>query len=112
MDIMKISEQSPATIAKDLGNRLKLARLNCNLTQSELAQAMGVTRKTILNAEKGKASLEIFVAILQAMDLLNQLDQFLAKPNTSPIQLVKLQGKQRQRATGQKKNRQNETPQW
>ncbi len=109
---MKMFEQSPAAIAEDLGNRLKLARLNCNLTQSELAQIIGVTRKTVLNAEKGKASLDIFVAILQAMDLLNQLDQFLARPNISPIQLVKLQGKQRQRATGNKKNRQNEATQW
>lgn len=94
--------KSAAAISEALGERLKLARLNLNLTQSEVADKAGVARKTVMNAEKGKAQLEIFVAIMMAMDLTGQLDLFLPKPEISPLQLMKLQGKKRQRASGRR----------
>lgn len=101
---MSISMSSAAAMAAELGERLKQARLNRDLTQTELAAAVGVTRKTMINAEKGKATLEIFVAMLQALELTQQLELFLPRQQISPLQLAKLQGKQRQRAsrTGKK----------
>lgn len=93
--------QTAAAIAEELGERLKQARLNRDLTQSEVAHLTGVTRKTVLNAEKGKAQLETFIAILIALGLTAQLDLFLPKQALSPVQLAKLQGKKRQRASGQ-----------
>lgn len=116
---MDTSRQSPAVIAEELGQRLKQARLNRDLTQLEVAERAGVSRKTVLNAEKGKTQLEALVAILQALDLTAQLDQFLPPQPPSPLQLAKLQGKQRQRASGQRagegkpdKDDQEETPEW
>ncbi|QKX17178.1 helix-turn-helix transcriptional regulator [Microbulbifer sp. YPW1] len=99
---MDQSQKSPAAIAEALGQRLKQARLNRDLTQIEVAERAGVSRKAVLNAEKGKAQLEVLVAILQALDLTAQLDSFLPPQPPSPIQLAKLQGKQRQRASGQR----------
>lgn len=105
--------KSAEAIAEVLGERLKQARLNLNLTQSEVADKAGVARKTVMNAEKGKAQLEIFVAIMMAMDLAEQLDLFLPKPDISPLQLIKLQGKKRQRASGQRSvAHQEDDPQW
>ncbi|CAG8998780.1 MAG: hypothetical protein CENE_00740 [Candidatus Celerinatantimonas neptuna] len=105
--------KSAEAIAEVLGERLKQARLNLNLTQSEVADKAGVARKTVMNAEKGKAQLEIFVAIMMAMDLTEQLDLFLPKPDISPLQLIKLQGKKRQRASRQRSvaNKEDD-PQW
>ncbi|WP_225815273.1 helix-turn-helix transcriptional regulator [Photorhabdus antumapuensis] len=97
-------ERTVSAIAEELGERLKQARLNNDLTQAEVAELSGVTRKTVLNAEKGKVQLEIFVAIMAALNLTEQLDLFLPKQNISPIQLAKLQGKKRQRASGLRKN--------
>ncbi len=37
-----------------MGNNVKLARVECNLTQQQLADAIGVTRQTIHLIEKGK----------------------------------------------------------
>ncbi|WP_226666796.1 helix-turn-helix domain-containing protein [Microbulbifer aggregans] len=99
---MDYTSKSPASIAETLGQRLKQARLNLDLTQLEVAERAGVSRKAVLNAEKGQAQLEALVAILQALDLTTQLDNFLPPQPPSPIQLAKLQGKQRQRASGQR----------
>ncbi|WP_295803399.1 helix-turn-helix transcriptional regulator [uncultured Microbulbifer sp.] len=99
---MDYTNKSPAAIAEALGQRLKQARLNRDLTQLEVAERTGVSRKAVLNAEKGKVQLEVLVAILQALELTAQLDSFLPPQPPSPIQLAKLQGKQRQRASGQR----------
>lgn len=84
-----------------LGERLKQARLNKNITQEDLAQNLGVSRRTIINAEKGQVTLENLVKILQLLGLTSQLDNFLPPQPISPVQLLKLQGSKRQRATGQ-----------
>lgn len=98
-DIMKIENMSPLAIAEELGSRLKQARLRADLTQSEVASRSGLSRKTILNAEKGKVQLENLIAILAAMDMMEQLDMFLPVQEISPIQMAKLKGQQRQRAS-------------
>jgi putative transcriptional regulator len=92
-------EMSPSSIAEELGGRLKQARLNHDLTQSEVASLAGISRKTVLNAEKGLAQLETFVAIMIALGLTAQLGLFLPKQIISPLQLAKLQGKKRERAS-------------
>ncbi|MDZ7871054.1 MAG: helix-turn-helix domain-containing protein [Rheinheimera sp.] len=109
---MDVSENSAAAMAAELGERLKQARLNRDLTQTELAAAVGVTRKTIINAEKGKATLEIFVAMLLALQLTQQLELFLPRQQISPLQLAKLQGKQRQRASRTARKPAEEPAEW
>ncbi len=95
-----MSEKSAAALAIEIGERLKQARLNSNLTQSAIAKQVGLNRKTIINAEKGKATLEVFISIMSALDLTDHLERFLPKQEISPIQLSKLHGKTRQRASG------------
>jgi putative transcriptional regulator len=112
---MDLKNMSPRAIAEELGTRLKQARLRTNLTQSEVASRSGLSRKTVLNAEKGKVQLENLVAILVAMDLVEQLTMFLPDQGISPIQMAKLQGQQRQRASGstKRKTQSNEDePSW
>jgi len=104
-------DSSASALAEQLGQRLKQARLNNDRTQLEVAEHIGVTRKTIVNAEKGKAQLEVFVAIMTALGLTSQLDLFLPEQPISPIQLAKLQGKKRQRATTPKKPAKKPQPQ-
>ena len=109
---MNASEKTAAAIAQELGERLKQARLNEDLTQAEVAEHAGVTRKTIINAEKGKVQLEVFVAIMAALNLTEQLDIFLPVQKISPIQLARLQGKKRQRASGQRKSHEEDNLEW
>lgn len=111
-DTMGISEKSASAIAAELGERLKQARLNHDLTQAEVAELAGISRKTVLNAEKGNVQLTILIAIMAALNLLEQLDLFLPKQDISPIQLAKLQGKKRQRASGHRKNNIEDLAEW
>lgn len=99
-------------LAEEIGDRLKQARLNRDLTQSEVAELAGIARKTVLNAEKGKVQLDIMIAILMTLDLAQQMDLFLPEQEISPLQLAKLQGKKRQRASGQRSKKDQETPEW
>lgn len=91
---------SNAAIQAEIGRRLKLQRLNLNLTQEELATRCGVSRRTIVNAEtSGTCTLQNLVALLRGLNRLEQLDSFLPEPPLSPIELAKLNGKQRKRAS-------------
>lgn len=96
--------KSSHAIASELGERLKRARLNSNVTQQELADRLGLSRKTILNAEKGQSTLVVFIAIMVELEIDNQLDLFLPHQLLSPKQLYLLQGKVRQRASGNSSN--------
>ena len=100
---MKLENMSAVAVAEELGNRLKQARLNADLTQAEVASRAGLNRRTILNAEKGKVRLENLVAILVSMDMAGQLNMLLPVQEISPIQLAKLKGQERQRASKSKK---------
>ncbi len=109
---MKINSKSPSVITEQLGLRLRQARLNTDKTQAEVAELAGLSRKAVLNAEKGQAQLETFVAIMVALNLQDHLDTFLPEPPPSPMQLAKLQGKKRQRASGQRKQHREDDPTW
>ena len=91
-------------LQQDLGARLQAHRLNQNLSQAELAATTGLARKTITNLETGHGgTLLTLIAVLRGLGLLAQLEAFIPAPGPSPIQLVKLAGKQRRRATGRRK---------
>lgn len=96
---MAFDNMSPRAIAEELGDRLRNARLNADLTQAEVASRAGLSRPTLVAAEQGRVQLENLVAILLAMNMVSQLDAFLPVQKTSPLQLAKLRGRERQRAS-------------
>ena len=111
---MVFSDVTPHAIATELGDRIKVARLNADFTQKELAEKSGLSLKAVTNSEKGKSTLESFIAILVALELTEQLNSFIPKQEISPVQLAKLQGKERKRATGTSKTttKRKDTPSW
>lgn len=88
----------------EIGHKLQRERLNQNLSQETLAELAGVSRKTITNLENGAGgTIGTLVAVLRGMNKIAALDAFLPDPGVSPIQLMKLEGKVRQRASGKRK---------
>lgn len=100
---MTFENMSPKAIAEELGHRLRNARLNADLTQAEVATHAGLSRPTVVAAEQGRVRLENLIAILAAMGMVGQLDAFLPVQEVSPLQLAKLRGRERQRASRAKK---------
>lgn len=70
------------------------------MSQAALAREAGVARKTVTNLEAGEGcSMGTLLAVLRALGRLGNLDAFLPDPGISPMQLAKLKGKERQRAS-------------
>jgi len=82
-----------------LGERLAKIRLGRNMTQAQLATEAGTAVRTIRRLEGGQgASLDTLIRVLLAMDLGSHLAAFLPDPSVRPIERVKLEGRERQRA--------------
>lgn len=98
--------QTDETVLRELGRRLRRTRLERNLSQVELARDAGVERKAIQRLEAGDSvRMASFVRVLRALRLLDALDRLIPEPAPSPIELLKLEGRQRQRATGARADR-------
>lgn len=92
-------ENTDIEILQKLGSRLKASRLQRNLSRDELARLAGLNRNTIANAEAGEdPRLSTLVKILRVLGRLETIDAFLPPPGVSPLQLMRTQGKPRQRA--------------
>ena len=83
----------------EIGARLARERLNRNMTQRALGDSAGVGRPTIQRIEAGEpVVLTSIIRVLRALDLLENLNVLVPEPSIAPMDLLKLQGKARQRA--------------
>jgi putative transcriptional regulator len=89
-------------IERELGQRFRALRLQRNVTQQELAEATTLSLNTIKALEAGRGKLATVVAVLRELGALEQLDQFIPATPISPLQLAKLQGRTRERASGKR----------
>lgn len=87
-------------IMKEIGRRFRELRLRKNVTQEELAGRTQTSISRIKSLESGKGKLETMIAVLRELDGLDNLGIFLPDPGISPLQIAKMQGKKRQRASG------------
>ena len=109
---MTIEELTDEAILDVIGKRLRTERLNRNITARDLADRAGISLKTFRNVEAGENhSVATLLRILRALGLLQRVDALLPEPGLSPIELAKLGGKQRKRATGTRHQR-DEAWQW
>ena len=91
-------------IALELGRRLKVQRLNRNYSQQEIGELTGLSVTAVQSAERGESKMLTYIKILRVLGALSSLENFLPVVNVSPLQLAKMEGKRRQRASGKRKN--------
>ena len=107
---MNLNFLSDEEVIQEITQRVKQRRLNLNITQEALSEKAGVHVQTIKNFESGKTTtLLTFIQILRAFGDLNSLDTFLPDPGISPVQLLKLKGKERERASGSSKDKKDQS---
>lgn len=95
---------SDIAIGEAIGQRLQQLRLHRNMSFSELSAETGVSRQTLHSLlNEGRGSLGTVVAVLRALGELERLASLVEEIPLSPIQLLRLQGVPRKRATGTRK---------
>lgn len=69
-----------------------------------MADRAGLGLRTVQRMESGEVATQLsgFIRICRALDILEKLDSLLPENAVSPIDLMKMQGKLRKRASGQK----------
>lgn len=87
MAIRTLTDESVERMTSELGERINRARLEANITQSDLAKRAGLSVNAIKNAEKGSSTLESIVRILMALNMDDQLESFIPERPISPIQV-------------------------
>jgi transcriptional regulator with XRE-family HTH domain len=98
---MKLTnDNSDGAVLKEIGNRIAQYRLNQDKTQAALAQEAGVSSRTMTRVERGHSVQgSSLIRILRALKLLENFDGLVPEPVVSPIQQLRMQGKQRKRAS-------------
>ena len=101
---MKISENlTDGAILAELGERLSRRRLGRGLTQARLADEAGISKRTVERIEAGASTqLSSYIRLLRTLDLIDGIDALVSEAGPSPMELLKLRGKQRERAASEK----------
>ena len=97
---MNFEAMTDEAIATEIGQRIEQIRLERNLTQQQIADAVGMSRVSYRKLEAGEAKFVNVVAVLRVLDQMALLENFVPESVFSPLEQLKMKGKQRQRATG------------
>jgi transcriptional regulator with XRE-family HTH domain len=94
---------SDEALLHELGHRIARLRLERNLSQAQLAEQAGISKRTLERLEAGAAAtqLSLFLRVLRQLDLLERLELLLPEPQPSPLALLE----QQQQATRQRASR-------
>jgi transcriptional regulator with XRE-family HTH domain len=96
---MKITSELTDTAAlHEIGDRLERRRIDAGLTQAQLAEEAGISKRTVERIEAGHST--DFVMLLRALRVLKlfeALDQSIPDMPQSPLMLLKTRGRARKR---------------
>ncbi|MFM8276183.1 MAG: helix-turn-helix transcriptional regulator [Cyanobium sp.] len=92
---------SDETLLHEIGKRIARLRLERNLSQAQLAEQAGISKRTLERLEAGGAAtqLSLFLRVLRELDLLERLEKLLPEPQPSPLALLEQQQATRKRAS-------------
>ena len=84
---MEFHQLSNSHIRQELGERARFVRKQRGLSQTQLADRADLTRPTVSGFERGKdVSLDTFLSILRALDMLDALGAVVPAPLVSPME--------------------------
>ncbi|MNC24342.1 hypothetical protein D3C75_723950 [compost metagenome] len=100
---MRLRVQSDQAIAAAIGTRIQTLRLKKNISLEAVADNAGISRQTLhLLLNQGKGTLVNVIAVLRAVGELERLSSLLEEVRPSPLQIIRMEGKKRQRASGRR----------
>ena len=96
---MKEGVASSIEIERELCERVDQIPLARNVTQKQLAEQTGLSKRTIERFAKGEGtSLDTFIRNLQALNIAQNLFAILPDPSVRPVERIERGGQERQRA--------------
>jgi len=85
-------------VLDELGSRVRRERIALGVKQKELAAKAAVSVDTLSALENGRpVTTQTLAQVLKALGYLDALKNLLPEPVVSPIEMQKLEGKERQR---------------
>jgi len=97
------SQVVDAVILRELGARIARARVGRNLTQAALATQAGIAKRTLERMEAGGATQVVnLIRVCRALGFVEGFEALIPELLPSPIEQLKLRGRQRKRATSLK----------
>ena len=107
------TELNDDSVLKEIGERLARTRLERNLTQVQLAEMAGISKRTLERLEAGASSTQLtaFIRVCRALGLFPRLDVFVPQPLPNPLEEIKLEG-QRKRASGSRVEKRPTKKKW
>ena len=93
-----IAELTDMAVLREIGARLERRRIDAGLTQAELAEEAGISKRTVERIEAGhSADFVLLVRALRVLNLVEALDQLVPDLPQSPLTLLKSRGRARKR---------------
>jgi transcriptional regulator with XRE-family HTH domain len=90
-------------ILTEMGSRITCCRLDRQLTQGDLAEQAGLSKRTVERIEAGaSAQMSSMIRIFRVLGLLPNLDHLIPETGPSPMDMLKRKGKVRQRASSRR----------
>ena len=86
--------------AKELGRRIEQIRLEKNMTQELLSREVGLSAVSYRKLVQGHGKLINFIAVMRALGRIDLVANFIPETPFSPLERIKLKGRERIRASG------------
>jgi transcriptional regulator with XRE-family HTH domain len=96
---MKISyELTDIAVLREIGERLERRRIDAGMTQAQLAEEAGISKRTVERIEAGHSTdFIMLLRVLRVLKLLEALDTVVPDLPQSPLVLLKTRGRTRKR---------------
>ena len=109
---MKLTgNENTKSILKELGNRIKDARIAYPMTREELAEKAGVSLSTVTRVESGaNAGAGQVINVLRALNQLHSIDLLIPEYNLTPVDIA--MGKTKKKRASTKKTEKNSNWIW
>ncbi|PIE74674.1 MAG: transcriptional regulator [Deltaproteobacteria bacterium] len=92
-------------VLTEIGKRIARYRIDQQVTQADLAEQAGVSKRTVERLEAGASvQFSTIIRIMRALNLSRGLDQMIPAPSPRPMALLKQKGKVRQRASSRSRS--------
>jgi transcriptional regulator with XRE-family HTH domain len=93
-----IPELTDMAVLREIGDRLERRRIDAGLTQAELAEEAGISKRTVERLEAGHSTdFVLLLRALRVLKLFEALDQLVPDLPQSPLMLLKSRGRARKR---------------